>query len=384
MDASITSRFRRRVSESSARHPFLATSVMIAAVTAFGLSVVGALRTSNIDALYTLVVFVSALRWGRRPSLFAAMVSAVVFDFCFIPPRFSFATTDFPYVITLLVFVLIAVATSELASRAHDMIREQAARKQAEAVAEAKDALLNRIAHELRAPLTTILGWVQILEQNAGDAQRVSRSVAGLQRNAQLLARLVGDLLDVSRIHVGKLRVRLQPVGLAPIVSRALEDASIAAIEKNVRLEVDIHPVGTALADEHRVEQIVTNLVSNALKFTPAGGCVSVTLREEGGFAKLLVADTGVGIPAEFVPHLFEPFAQGHLEINRQGLGLGLAIVKHLVEAHQGRISVDCDAPGHGTTFVVEIPIGDLLGAVPRPDLSIARAIEPDDRTAIH
>ena len=336
---------------------------MIAAVTAFGLSVVDALHTSNIDALYTLVVFISALRWGRRPSLFAALVSAIVFDLCFIPPRFSFATTDFPYVVTLLVFVLIAVTTSELASRAHDAIREQAARKQAEAVAEAKDALLNRIAHELRSPLTTILGWVQILEQDASEPQRVARSVAGVGRNARLLARLVGDLLDASRIHVGKLRVRLQPLALAPIVSRALEDAGIAAVEKAVTLDVDIGMVGAVLADEHRIEQIVTNLVSNALKFTPAGGRVSVTLREERGFAKLIVADTGIGISAEFIPHVFEPFAQGDTDVSRQGLGLGLAIVKHLVEAHHGRISVACEAPGHGTTFVVEIPIGDAMRA---------------------
>ncbi len=357
---------------------------MIAGVTAFGLSVLDALHTSNIDALYTLVVFISALRWGRRPSLFAALVSAVVFDFCFIPPRFSFALTDFPYVVTLAVFVLIAVTTSELASRAHDVIREQAARKQAEAVAQAKDALLNRIAHELRAPLTTILGWVQILQQNAGDAQRVAPSVAGLGRNAQLLARLVGDLLDVSRIHVGKLRVRLQPLALAPVVTRALEDAGITAMEKNVHLDVDIKPVDTVLADEHRIEQVVMNLVSNALKFTPAGGRVTVTLREESGVAKLVVADTGVGISAEFLPHVFEPFSQAHADISRQGLGLGLAIVKHLVEAHQGRISVNCDAPGHGATFVVEIPVSGALRGVPRTDSEVAPTVPQRGRTTIH
>jgi len=210
---------------------------MIAAVTAFGLAVAGTLRPANLDALFLLVVFVTALEWGRRPAIFAALTSTVVFDFCFIPPRFSFAITDLAYLVTLSVFVVVAIITSELAARARDLMRAQTARAKAEALAQAKDALLNRIAHELRSPLTTILGWVQMLREDATDTQRTGRGLAGLERNAQLLARLVGDLLDVSRVHVGKLRVRLQPLALAPIVRRALEDAAILASEKRVLLE---------------------------------------------------------------------------------------------------------------------------------------------------
>jgi len=343
-----------RLSDATAEHPYSFIALMVGAVTGVGFAAFDVLRSANIEALYLLVVFASASKWGRRPGLVAALVSFIVFDFCFIPPRFSVVITDLAYVVTLVVFVVVAVATSELASRAH---REQSGRTKAEAAIQARDALLNRVAHELRAPLTTIAGWVHILQTTDGDAKRTARGLAGLERNAELLERLVGDLLDVSRIHHGTLRVEVEPVTLAPIVRRALEDASIVAAEKGVTLDSDIEAVGTVLADEHRVEQVVTNLVSNALKFTPAKGRISVTLSRTDHHARLVVSDTGEGIPSEFLPHIFEPFSQGHPKNSVQGLGLGLAIVKHLVDAHHGRISVQSAGRGRGATFVVDLPL---------------------------
>jgi signal transduction histidine kinase len=317
------------------------------------------LYPANLDALFLLVVFVSALKWGRRPALFAASAGAVVFDFCFIPPRFSFSVSDLPYFVTLVVFVIVAVTTSELASRAHDLLREQSARARAEAVVHAKDALLNRIAHELRQPLTPIRAWVQILRLSGGDSQRTARGVAGLERNAELLARLVDDLLDASRIHVGKLCVQRKRITLAPLIERSLEDATIAAAEKGVTLQCAVEPVGTVLADEHRIEQVIGNLVSNALKFTPADGRITVSLSKAGAVARLVVADSGEGIARDFIPQVFEAFSQANARASghTSGLGLGLAIVKHLVDAHEGRISVESDGPGQGTTFVVELPL---------------------------
>jgi K+-sensing histidine kinase KdpD len=249
---------------------------MIAVATALGLLVQGVLYPANLDALFLLVVFVSALKWGRGPALFAALAGTLVFDICFIPPQFSFAVSDLSYCVTLFVFVIVAVTTSELASRAHDLVREQSARARAEAVVHAKDALLNRIAHELRQPLTPIRAWVQILRLSGGDTQRTARGVAGLERNAELLARLVDDLLDASRIHVGKLCVQRKRITLAPLIERSLEDATIAAAEKGVMLQCAVETVGTVFADEHRIEQVVGNLLSNALKFTPADGRISV------------------------------------------------------------------------------------------------------------
>jgi len=361
-------------------------SLMIAAATVSGLLVRELLHPANLSALFLLVVFVSALKWGRRPALFAALTGTVVFDFCFIPPRFSFEASDLASFVTLSVFLIVATTTSELATRAHDLIHEQAARARAEAAAQAKDDLLNRIAHELRQPLTTIRGWVQILRENAGDAQPAARGLAGLERNARLLARLVEDLLDVSRIHVGKLGVQLQPVALAPLVTRALEDAMISAAEKGVTLECAVQTIPTVLADEHRIEQVVTNLLSNAVKFTPTKGRVDVSLSDIGGFARLVVSDSGEGIPPDFIPHVFEAFSQASPRARRPGLGLGLAIVKHLVDAHHGRVSVESPGRGRGTTFVVELPLERRLPKTSSAD-AIGRTtlvVDETNRTVLH
>jgi len=383
MPGSCASAIRDRLSVAIVSYPYAATGLMLSMATALGLATFDLLKPANVEALFLLVVFVSALKGGRRPGVFAALTATIVFDFCFIPPRFSFAVTDFAYFVTLFVFVVVAMTTSELASRA---VREQAARTHAEAATQAKDALLNRIAHELRAPLTTILGWVQILQQTANDAQRTTRGLAGLQRNSQLLARLVEDLLDVSRIHVGKLRVRLQPMTLGPVIRRALEDAAIAAAEKDVTLDCAVEPIGSVLADEHRIEQVVTNLLSNALKFTPEHGRVSVKLFEKDGCARLVVADTGEGIAPDFLAHVFEPFAQGRSDNSPQGLGLGLAIVKHLVDAHHGRISAESAGAGRGTTFVLEFPLADTSATLEGVDAeeSDKRMLEPAHRTVVH
>jgi len=349
----------QRIASVPARYPYAGTSVMIAVATALGLFVQNVLYPANLDALFLLVVFVSALKWGRGPALFAALAGTLVFDFCFIPPQFSFAISDLSYCVTLVVFVIVAVITSELVSRAHDLLREQSARTRAEAVVQAKDALLNRIAHELRQPLTPIRAWVQILRLSGGDAERMARGVAGLERNAELLARLVDDLLDASRIHVGKLGVQRKRVTLAPLIERSLEDARIAAVEKGVTLQCAVEPVGNVLADEQRIEQVVGNLVSNALKFTPADGRITVSLSKAGAVARLVVADSGEGIPRDFIPQVFEAFSQAKARAlgHTPGLGLGLAIVKHLVESHGGRISVESGGLGQGATFIVELPL---------------------------
>ncbi len=372
----ISSVIQRLIDEAST-HPYWAIGLMVGLVTAIGFAVVNLFRPANVEALYLVVVFASALKWGRQPALFAALTSTLALDFCFVPPRFHFAVTDLAFVVTLLVFFFVAITTSELVVRAHELIREKAAREQAQAQAQAKEILLDKISHELRSPLTTILLRLHLLRQSAEDAPRTERGLAAMERNTQRLARLVGDLLDVSSMHMGKLRVCLQPLALAPVVSRVLEDAAIAAAEKGVPLQWNVEPVGTVQADESRIEQIVTNLVSNAVKFTPASGRVTVTLSETNGCARLVVADTGEGIPSAFIPRLFEPFSQGQTHSSQQGLGLGLAIVKHLIDGHHGRISVKSEGRGRGTTVVVEFPLrgsasiddsstGDLTVSAPR------------------
>jgi len=171
-----------------------------------------------------------------------------------------------------------------------------------------------------------------------------------------------GDLLDASRIHVGKLYVQRKRITLAPLIERSLEDATIAAAEKGVTLQCAVEPVATVLADAHTGSNrslAIWYLVSNALKFTPATGRITVSLSTTGAVARLVVADSGEGIARDFIPQVFEAFSQAKAGASGHtpGLGLGLSIVKHLLDAHEGRISVESDGLGQGTTFVVELPL---------------------------
>lgn len=366
-----------RLVRASDDHPYVAGLAMVAAVTALGFGAGSIMQAANLDVLYLLVVFISALRWGRRPALFCALTAALIFDFCFVPFYYRFQTTDLPYLITLFGFVAVAVVTSELASRARRAIlveraradaeaaraNAEAARGELEAMNRAKDAVLDRIAHEMRSPLTAILGRIQLLQKTVRDPSQLI-PLAKLERSTQGIARLVGDLLDASRMHVGKLPVRLQPAAVAPAVERVVDDLAFVAAERGVLIDEDVEPVPTILADLDRVEQIVTNLVTNAVKFTPRGGRVTVRLRNAAGRAELIVSDTGIGIPPEFLPQLFEPFTQAATATSPEGLGLGLAIVKHLVDSHGAQISVHSAGVGAGTTFTVVFPAMSIANAV--------------------
>lgn len=335
---------------------------MIAGVTGGGFLMGRSIHPANLNVLFLLVVVVSALQWGRRPALFAALTSVAVFDFCFIPPYFTFAPTDLSYLVTLFGFIVVAIITSELASRSRDLVVAQAARTRAEALTHAKDSILDKISHELRSPLASVLGWVQTLRQAPDDAARVGRGLDAIESSARLLARLVDDLLSASRMHAGKLPIQLQPTLIGPAVTRAVVAARVLAQRKGITLESSIEDVPSTLADEQRIEQIVTNLLSNAIKFTPPPGRVTVRLSAAQGVTRLVVEDTGVGIPADFLPQVFEPFTQADTRDARGGLGLGLSIVKTLVQAHGGTISVVSPGRNRGATFTIEIPTAQTIG----------------------
>jgi signal transduction histidine kinase len=248
--------------------------------------------------------------------------------------------------------------------------REQQARLDAEAANRAKDEFIAMISHELRTPLGAILIWAQLLRSEELDAAATSRAVGMIERSTKTLAQLIDDLLDVSRIIAGKLAFEMRPVDLKFVVDSALDAAQPAAQARGVTIERLVEPgVPPVSGDAGRLQQVVGNLVANAIKFTPEGGRIQATLERVAGHARIRVADTGVGISPEFLPFIFERFRQADTTSTRKqkGLGLGLAIARHIVEMHGGSIEAESRGEGEGSTFTVTVPLAREQEPAPPP-----------------
>jgi signal transduction histidine kinase/PAS domain-containing protein len=244
----------------------------------------------------------------------------------------------------------------------HLYAQEQAARAQAEEASRLKDEFLATVSHELRTPLTAFLGYAQLLKSRKRDEEYIAHTVEKMVVSARTQAQLIEDLLDVSRIVSGKLRVEMQPMDLAQVIHAALDTVRSAVEVKGLRVAVELHPgAGLIIGDPNRMQQVVWNLLSNAAKFTPPGGSVTVRLEQVDETAQLTVRDTGQGIRPEFLPHVFERFRQADSASNRLygGLGLGLSIVRHLVELHGGTVAVSSAGFGAGATFIVRLPLAN-------------------------
>jgi CheY-like chemotaxis protein len=222
-----------------------------------------------------------------------------------------------------------------------------------------KDQFLGIVSHELRTPLTALLGWTRILALRPGEPSLVTRGAQVMQRNAEALERIVGDILDVSRIVSGKLSIEMRNTDVEAIVRSSVELARATAEAKQIRLTDSIAPDCLSNGDAQRLEQVVWNLLSNAIKFTPEDGHVGVVLERQGSVARLTVRDDGRGIDGATLPFVFDHFRQADSSSTREhgGLGLGLAIAKHIVEAHGGRIVAESMGPGRGALFTVELPL---------------------------
>jgi PAS domain S-box-containing protein len=247
--------------------------------------------------------------------------------------------------------------------RARLFAAEQAARAEAERLNRAKDEFLATLSHELRTPLNALMGWARMLRTSGLDAATTARAVDVIERNTRLQAQLVADLLDVSRIITGKLRLELRPVHIASVIAGALDAVRGTAEAKQLHLETVIDPaIGIVMGDADRLHQIVLNLVSNAVKFTPPGGRITARARRTDTEAELRVTDTGRGISPDFLPYVFDRFRQADSTTTRThgGLGLGLAIVRHLVELHGGTVQAASAGEGRGATFTVRIPLAPL------------------------
>jgi PAS domain S-box-containing protein len=255
---------------------------------------------------------------------------------------------------------------------------EHAARTEAEAANRTKDEFLAMLSHELRTPLTAMLGWLAILRGQRVDDQTFDRGIEAVERNAKIQAHLIEDLVDVSRIIGGKLSLEVRPIDLSPVIRAAIEVVRPAADAKGVDIEFYEEPfVGPVSGDATRLRQVVWNLLSNAVKFTPRDGSVNVSLQHSQSSAKIVVRDSGAGIPQGFLPHVFERFRQAESSVTRshRGLGLGLAIVRHLVELHGGTVLAESDGQGKGATFTINLPLAAISASQLEPGLPLAKPI---------
>jgi signal transduction histidine kinase len=325
--------------------------------------------------LFYPAIMVSAWYGGLGPGLFSTVLCVPTAELMFLPPPCNLFRISASEAFHLSLFALAGVMISVLSESLHrarrraeaaqsnlsaSMERERASRLAAEAANCAKDEFLATVSHELRTPLTSILTWAHMLRAGALDGATTSRALESIKRSAQAQAQLIEDLLDVSRIISGKLRLDVRQIELLPVIEAAIDTVHPAADAKQIRLQSTLDPnAGPVSGDPQRLQQAVWNLLSNAIKFTPRGGFIRVNLQRVNSHVEITVADTGKGIRADFLPRIFERFSQADSGSTRRagGLGLGLAIVRHLVELHGGTVDVASPGEGQGATFTVRLPV---------------------------
>ena len=282
----------------------------------------------------------------------------------------------------------IAVLFSDISERRRSELALQAAKNEAERNSQMKDEFLATLSHELRTPLNAILGWAQVLRDSHEDQEDdLAQGLATIERNARAQTQIIEDLLDMSRIISGKVRLDVQRIDLAPALEAAIDTMRPAADAKGIRLQAVLDPVARPVSgDPNRLQQVFWNLLSNAIKFTPKSGRVQVVLERVNSHLEVSVIDSGEGIRADFLPHVFDRFRQADASTTRRhgGLGLGLAIVKQLVELHGGSVRVKSGGPGAGTTFVVSLPLtilhseaGSVEGERRHPQANSSRVALP-------
>jgi PAS domain S-box-containing protein len=269
--------------------------------------------------------------------------------------------------------------------RARALEREQAARAEAEVANRTKDEFLAMLSHELRTPLNAVYGWARMLRTRALDPSASIRALEVIERNARAQTQLIDDLLDISRIVTGKMRLAVRPVSIGAVIDAAADAVRPAADARGLVLAVLVDPtIGIVMGDPDRLQQVVWNLLSNAVKFTPRGGRVDVNAGSSGTTVDIVVRDTGVGIPADLLPHVFDRFRQGDSTSTRAhgGLGLGLALVRHLVELHGGTVTAASDGDGKGATFTVTLPAARARVPASVP-VSAAEALGPGSASGL-
>ena len=318
-------------------------------------------RQDEASLGFFAAVMFAAWYGGLVPGLLATIVSAFISDYLFLAPLHTFSLGAGADWVRLAQFLVEGALISAMGGSLHRArARATAQKERAEAANRAKDIFLATVSHELRTPLNSILGWTQLLREYdpKTDQAEVAEGLGVIERNARSQSALIEDLLDVARITAGKIRMSMRPVDARQFVDAAIQTVRPVAQAKGISLLTEIDDAGLVMGDSDRLQQVVWNLASNAIKFTPAGGSVSIRLSQQSGRVSVAVADSGIGIRGEFLPHLFTRFEQADTGSSQRhgGLGLGLAIVRHLVEFHGGSVCAHSDGEGRGACFTVELP----------------------------
>ncbi len=344
----------------------------VAAMSAIRAFLTPALGHASPFLLFTPAVMLAAWYGGLWPGMVATLLSAAVGTRFLQSSPGGFAAGEWD---RLALFVAVGAAltwaqvTAAAATRRTRLLlsREQAARAEAEAANRAKDDFLATVSHELCSPVAVVIGWASLLRDHALDLASVQKAADVIESNARLQQRLVEDIVDSVRASRGTMRLERRRIDLASVVAAAVDATRPTVERRGIAVEAEIPPGECAVwGDSTRLHQVLMNLLGNAAKFTRAGGAIGVRLDRVGGSARIAVTDTGAGIEAEFLPHVFEPFKKGRE--STQGLGLGLAIVRHLIEMHGGQVGAASAGRGHGATFTLTLPLmapRDAVSAAP-------------------
>ena len=312
----------------------------------------------NERVLLIAAVMLASWLGGWKPGLLATLASVLVYFY--LPPRPSIL--DLGQSLRFIEFIFVAFLITFLnEKRRTSQQQAEVARQAAEAANRTKDEFLAAVSHDLRTPLTSILGWAEVLSMNGQEDRALTiRGLEAITRSARKQSLLIEDLLDMSRVSTGHLRIELEPLKLSKVIDEAIDTLLPAIQAKGLRLQKEFDKSEVAaLGDERRLQQVIWNLISNAIKFSIEGGLITVRLETRKAHAYIVVADNGKGIASDFLPHVFEPFCQEKEagSNRREGLGLGLAICRHLVELHGGSMRARSRGLGKGAAFIVQLPL---------------------------
>lgn len=350
-----TERIRAAVAGRAAAFAIAPVTVLLTLLLTLNL---GRWARADFTALYVLAMLIASSVGGLGSGLFATALAATATAYTQVgwSRELDLGLDD---IFRLMVFVLTAVVVSSLAARrrsAEARLRDAVYRlKQADRT---KDEFLATLSHELKTPLTSILGWGTILAGGNVDEELVATAGDSIRESAKTQQYLIDELLDISRIVFGKFRMELHPVDLASVARAAAALIRPVVETKRLRLHVDL-PLSTCVihADEHRIKQVIWNFLANAVKFTPAGGRITLSVAASGKEAEITVTDSGDGIEAEALPYVFEQLHQTDAGASKGGLGLGLAISRHVIEAHGGSVAAFSEGRGKGARFVARLPM---------------------------